>query len=192
MTGNSIDIVAATADRWADFEALMGPRGGCGGCWCMYWRRQHKAYEAGKGAGNRSAIRKVFRNGPPPGLLAYDGDRPVGWCSVAPRAAFPRLERSRVLKPLDDEAVWSVSCFLIQRAYRNSGLSVALLRAAADFVHGQGGRLLEGYPIDPRPEQRPYPAAYAWTGFAPAFLAAGFREVARRSPSRPIMRKRLG
>ena len=187
-----VTILPATAARWPDFEALMGARGGYGGCWCMAWRLQRRAFEAG--AGNRAAMKALFESGAEPGLIAYDGALPVGWCSVAPRAAFPRLDRSRVLKPVDDRPdddreVWSLSCFLIRKSHRNRGISRALLVAAGDFVAARGGRILEGYPIDPK--TTPYPSVYAWTGLASAFRAAGFEEVLRRSDTRPILRKRL-
>ena len=180
-------IVPLTADRWADFEALMGPKGGCGGCWCMLWRLSKADYDAQAGAGNHEAMKAVVAEGPPPGLLAYDGETAVGWVSVAPRAAYPRLERSRVLKPVDERAVWSVSCLLIAKSHRCRGVGTALLEAACDFVAEQGGTLVEGYPI--APTKTPYPAVYAWTGFEAMFRRAGFAEVTRRSATRPIMRR---
>lgn len=187
---DTIRIHEATAERWADFEQLMGPKkGGSGGCWCMLWRVSKKQYDAMDRDGRRDAIRARFGAGAPPGLIAYDGERPVGWCSVAPRGEFPRLETSRILKPVDDTAVWSVTCFYIAASHRKRGLSVRLLEAAADFVRKQGGSVLEGYPIEP--DRPSYPAVYAWIGLASAFKAAGFEEVARRSPTRPIMRRRL-
>lgn len=190
---NEIVIRAATAECWPDFEDLMGEKGGCGGCWCMVWRLTSKAFAAKKGAGNRLAMKALFQEGPAPGLLAYDGAydgaQAVAWCSLAPRPAFPRLESSRVLKPVDTREVWSVSCFLIRESHRKRGLTLALLKAAEAFVRGQGGQVLEGYPIAPK--KKPYPAVYAWTGFETAFLKAGFTEVLRRSETRPILRKEL-
>ncbi len=184
-----IEIRVANADCWPDFEALMGEKGGYGGCWCMTWRLTGKDFAAQKGTGNREAMKALFRKGPPPGLLAYDGAEAVAWCSVAPRLVFPRLETSRVLKPVDEQEVWSLSCFLIRKSHRKRGLTLALLKAAEDFVRGQGGRVLEGYPIAPK--KKPYPAVYAWTGFEKVFLKAGFTEVLRRSETRPILRKEL-
>ena len=184
-----ITVDPATADRWADFEKLIGERGGYGGCWCMLWRLSRPDFEAGKGDGNQKAIKALFESGTIPGLIAYDGDEPVGWCSIAPRSDLPRLRSSRVLKPIDDETVWSVTCFLIKKSHRRRGVSVTLLRAAEDFVREQGGRILEGYPIEPTKSS--YPVAYAWTGFANAFRKAGFEEKARRSETRPIMRRAL-
>ncbi len=189
-----IVIRPVSPETWPAFEDLMGERGGYGGCWCMAWRLSAKAFDKEKGPGNRAAMKKLVcdrqaPNTPPPGLLAFDGDEAVGWCSVAPRQQFKRLESSRVLKPVDDAEVWSVSCFLIRKSHRKQGLSLLLLNAACDFVREQGGRIIEGYPI--APTKKPYPTVYAWTGFHDVFRSVGFTEVLRRSETRPIMRKIL-
>ena len=178
-----------TPSRWPDLVRLFGPRGASGGCWCMYWRRKRSEYVRGKGAGNRAAFRKIVRAGELPGLLAYDGRRPVAWCAIAPRGAYPGLANSRILRPVDERQVWSISCFYVQRDYRRAGVTVPLLRAAVDHVKQRGGCVVEGYPIDPGPS--PFPSAFAWTGLASAFRKAGFKEVARRSATRPIMRIRI-
>ncbi len=185
-----VAIHPLTPERREDFETFMGPKGGVGGCWCMLWRQSKADQDRGAGEANRLAMQGLIGRGPPPGLLAYLADRPIGWVSVAPRRSFVRLANSRVLQPVDDAEVWSVSCLLIARGHRGRGVATGLLTAACDFARAQGARLLEGYPIAPK--QARYPAAYAWTGFAEQFLRAGFREVARRSETRPIMRKALG
>ncbi|MEM8812334.1 MAG: GNAT family N-acetyltransferase [Pseudomonadota bacterium] len=182
----TITIRPATKDLWAAFEALMGPKGGVGGCWCMLWRQNRKDQTRFTGAGNRARIRAAFDAETPPGLLAFDGADPVAWLSIAPRRAFVRLETSRILKPVDDRPVWSISCFLIRNTHRRQGLAIALLEQAKSFVEEQGGSILEGYPVDPKKD--PYPGTYAWTGIAESFRRAGFEEVARRSETRPIMR----
>lgn len=185
----AVTTAPLTADRWPDFEALMGPKGGCGGCWCMLWRLHKRDYDAMKGAANRDAIRAVVESGPPPGLLAYDSGVAVGWISIAPRGEFPRLETSRVMQPVDDRPVWSVSCFLIARSHRGRGVATALLDAACGFAKEHGATIVEGYPV--APVKTPYPETYAWTGFESVFLRAGFQEVARRSDTRPIMRREV-
>jgi len=185
-----LECHALTPDRWDDFEALFGPRGAAGGCWCMWWRLTHREFEAGKGEPNRRAMRRIVESGAAPGILAYHRGRPVGWCAVAPREQFPRLERSRILKPVDAQEVWSVVCFFIDKGHRRRGVSAALLRAVADHVRRSGGRIVEGYPVQPKKED--VPGLFAYHGVASAFLRAGFREVARRSPSRPIMRLEVG
>lgn len=176
----------ATASRWADLEKLFGVRGACGGCWCMFWRRPRKEFDAGKGAGNKSALRRIVNAGEKPGIIAYNGKEPIAWCAVAPRERYVALERSRILKPVDARPVWSISCLYIMRAYRRKGVSSQLLRAAVDFAAKQGARVVEGYPVEPSMEKMPDP--FLWHGIPSAFKAAGFKEVLRRSKSRPIMR----
>ena len=142
--------------------------------------------DAQKGNGNKQAMKKIVFSDNIPGIIAYHNNEPVGWCSVAPRGDFSKLANSRVLKPVDEKPVWSVVCFFINRGYRRKGLSVALLRAAKKFIKSNGGKILEGYPIEPKKDKMP--DAFAWTGLSVAFLKAGFKEVARRSETRPIMR----
>lgn len=184
-----VEIHPLTPDRWADLEDLFGPNGAGGGCWCMLWRVRRKDWEAGKGDGNRDALAGRVQAGPPPGVLAYRDGVAVGWCSAAPRAELPGLATSRVLAPVDDAPVWSVTCFFSRRGHRRQGLSVPLLHAAADLARSHGATILEGYPIDPTTPK--YSASFAWNGFAGTFRAAGFQEVARRSETRPVMRLTL-
>lgn len=179
-----------TTERWPDLETLFGKNGACGGCWCMVWRLPRKTFVAQKGDGNRIALKMIVENDEPPGILAYADGQPAGWCAVAPREVYSALERSRILAPVDDQPVWSISCFFIAKEHRKQGLSVAMLRAAVDFVRELGGRLVEGYPVEPKTKSMP--AAFAWTGLASAFRKAGFEEVARRSATRPIMRITTG
>lgn len=192
MTGeNKYRFYPLTPERWTDFEALFGERGACGGCWCMWWRLKHSEFEKQKGEANKRAMKQIVNSGEIPGILAYaDGGAPVGWCSVAPRQMFPRLERSRTLKRIDQQPVWSVVCFFVAKPFRRRGLSVALLRAAVDYVRQQGGAIVEGYPVAPK--NGATPDAFAWTGLASAFRKAGFREVHRGSPTRPIFRYFIG
>ncbi len=153
----------------------------------MAWRLEPKAFRAGKGEGNHRAFEALVKTGPPPGVLAYAGAAPAGWCAVAPRSAYPRLANSRILAPVDDEAVWSVSCLFVAKAHRRTGLSADLLAAAAALAKSLGVTTVEGYPVDTRGQNQPAP--FVWTGLPSAFLKAGFTEVARRSRTRPILRK---
>jgi GNAT superfamily N-acetyltransferase len=192
MQGQSESIVfrVATPSRWKDVLTLFGERGACGGCWCMAWRLRPKQWESGKGAGNRRAFRRIVTSGQRPGVLAYDGRQPVGWCAVAPREVYGALARSRVMAPVDDQPVWSVSCLFVLRPYRRQGLSTRLLHAAADHAARAGARIVEGYPVQPRQDRAP--DAFLWTGTPSAFERAGFCQVLRRSETRPIMRKHVG
>ena len=175
-----------TAERWRDLEKLFGERGACGGCWCMSWRLHRSQFEKQKGVGNKAAFRKIVATGPAPGVLAYSGPEPIGWCAVAPREVHARLENSRVLARLDNQPVWSVTCFFVVKPFRRAGASVQLLKAAVAHAATLGAKIVEGYPVEPK--KNPMPDVFAWTGIASAFLRAGFKEVARRSPVRPLMR----
>src|SRR6267378_1367475 len=135
-----------TPERWPDFEKLFGKNGACAGCWCMWWRLPAAQWRDQKGEGNRKAIRKLVNAGATPGLLAYADGQAVAWCAVAPREEYPRFATSRVLAPLDDQPVWSVTCFFVARAWRRRGITRQLLEAAAQFARRHGARILEGCP----------------------------------------------
>ncbi len=179
-----------TKDQWADFVTLFGERGACGGCWCMLWRLTRKQFEAQKGEGNKLAMKTLINSGEVPGILAYHNAKAIGWCAIAPRSSYPALSRSRILKPIDERTCWSVSCFFIEKGYRKKGVSIGLLRAATEYAKSQGVELVEGYPVEPTSEKN-IPPVFAWTGISKAFIQIGFKEVARRSPTRPIMRMEL-
>ena len=182
----SLTFQPVTPDTLQDFMTVMGPRGGTGGCWCMYWRRTKQEFEAGTEGENKDAMSAVVQSGRVPGIVGYVDGEPAGWIAVAPREDFPRLEKSRVLRPVDDQPVWSVTCFYVQKQFRKTGLSVHLLRAAVDYAGQQGAQIVEGYPVSPT--KKGYADAFVWTGLATVFLKAGFEEVERRSETRPIMR----
>ena len=123
------------------------------------------------------------------GLLAYAGDEPVGWVAIEPREAYPRLARSRTLAPVDDRPVWSITCFFVARPHRGKGLTRALIEAAVRFARSRGATIVEAYPTEYRSDVAD---AWVYTGAASTFRALGFEEVARRSRSRPIVRKAVG
>jgi GNAT superfamily N-acetyltransferase len=183
---SDLEFYPLTAERWTDFEKLFGKRGACGGCWCMWWRLKRSEFERQKGEGNRKAIKRIVDSGEVTGILAYVSNQAVAWCSVAPREAYPTLERSRKLKRVDDKPVWSIVCFFIAKPFRGKGITLKLLRAAIEHVDKHGGKIVEGHPVEPKGGRMP--DAFAFTGLASAFRKAGFVEVARRSETRPIMR----
>ncbi len=166
----------------------MGPKGGAEGCWCMLWRHSAKAHRQMQGDANRQAMEALVAERPT-GLLAYRDGVPSGWISIAPRGEFPRMDGSRILKPVDEAEVWSVTCFFIAKAARRAGLPEALLTVACDWAASEGARIVEGYPIDPLSAR--YTNAFAWTGYKTVFDRCGFEEVARRSEKRPLMRRSL-
>jgi GNAT superfamily N-acetyltransferase len=179
-------VYPVTPDRWRDLEKLFGERGACAGCWCMYWRWPRSEFDAKRGPGTKRALKKLVTSGHIPGLLAYAANEPVGWCCIGPRDEFPVLERSRILKRVDEQPVWSVVCFFVARPYRRQGLTARLLTAAIEYAAQEGAKIIEGYPVEPK--QAPMPPVAAYTGLVSAFRTTGFLEVARRSETRPIMR----
>ncbi len=178
-----------TKERWPDLERLFGANGACGGCWCMTMRQSSSEYARNKGEPNRRLMRARAAAEPAPGVLAYVGEEAVAWCAIAPRGEFTRLARSRVLAPVDDAEVWSIACFYLARAWRRRGLSAKLIEAAVAHARAHGAKIVEAYPIDPTKGN--VPDVFAWTGIASAFEKCRFTEVARRSATRPILRRRL-
>ena len=152
----------------------------------MWFKLTNAEFEKQKGDGNREAMRRRVEAGETPGLLAYHRGRAVGWCAVEPRSDYPRLDRSRILKKVDDQPVWSLTCFYGLAEFRGRGLTEKLIRAAAAYAQKQGGRILEAYPVDARGGR--ISNANAYHGLCSTFLRLGFREAARRKADRPVMR----
>jgi GNAT superfamily N-acetyltransferase len=182
----NLEFQPVTAGRWSDLETLFGKNGACGGCWCMWWRLTRSQFVKQKGEDNRKALRNIVASGDVPGILAYCKGVPIGWCAVAPRESYPALERSRVLGRVNNQLVWSVVCFFVSRKFRRQGMTSRLLNASVDYVRKRGGKIIEGYPVEPKNGR--IPDSFAYTGLPSAFRKAGFVEVLRRARTRPIMR----
>jgi GNAT superfamily N-acetyltransferase len=174
-----------TPELWPALEELFGKNGACNGCWCMYWRIGARYRKRSRNA-NKAAFRNVVKSGPPPGLLAFDGDVAVGWCQLTPRNALPWLNKSWRLKRVDEAQVWALSCFYIRIGYRRRGVTAALIRAALKEAKRAKAPALEAYPL----EATKTPSA-SGTGYASTFARAGFKIVACHTPPRPIMRYKL-
>ncbi|WP_284735805.1 GNAT family N-acetyltransferase [Dongia deserti] len=174
-------------DLWPALEDLFGKSGASNGCWCMYWRIG-RAYHERPREENRQALRKIVRRGPPPGLLAFDGDLAVGWCQLTPRDALPWLYQTRWFERVDERPVWSISCFYVRRGYRRQQVMSELIAAAVKAAKRAKVPVLEAYPVD---TAVPNATRNVFTGTASAFARAGFKEVARRASARPIMRHDL-
>jgi len=152
----------------------------------MSWRLSTRDFNKQKGEANKRAMKRLVYKKRTTGIIAYMEREPVGWCSVAPRRDFLKLENSRVLKRIDDQTVWSVTCLFISKKFRRMGISTDVLKGAIEFCRKKGVKIIEAYPIIPY--SRDMPAAFAWTGILSAYEKAGFREAKRPSKSRPIMR----
>jgi GNAT superfamily N-acetyltransferase len=184
-----------TEDRWGDLEAVFNARG-CSvarGCWCMYYRVSGK--ESGytrpgdeQRARSKAALKGLVQEDPPPGLIGYLGETPVGWVSLGPRRDYAKLANSPTMKPVDDQPVWSVVCFVVPSEYRKQGVARDLLAGAIRYARKRGVRLLEAYPVD---KAHPSASDAPWFGSKSMFDEAGFEEVARRKPARPVVRLRL-
>jgi GNAT superfamily N-acetyltransferase len=183
-----LTIRPLTPDLWPAIEDLFGKGGASNGCWCMYWRIGSE-YHKREREKNKRAFHKIVKHGPPPGLLAFDRERAVGWCQLTPRDDLPWLNRARPSQRVDDVPVWSISCFYVRRGYRRQGIMSALIKAAVEVAKRANVPALEAYPVD---TLRPESTSNVFTGTAAAFALAGFKSVARRIPSRPIMRHDLG
>jgi GNAT superfamily N-acetyltransferase len=171
-----LTVRSVTPDDFPLIAALFGPRGACGGCWCMWWRvpRGGKTWEAARGEPNRRALRALVQRDEVHALLAFDGDEPVGWCQYGPRADFPRLETVRALRRAWDDGTWTVNCFYIKPGWRGRGVARLLLDEATRRALAAGAREVEGYPAVPRGGK--LPGAFAWTGVPSLFARAGYRD----------------
>jgi GNAT superfamily N-acetyltransferase len=181
-------------NRWNDLEAVFNAKG-CSvarGCWCMYYRVSGKGAYTRPGDSQRlrskQALKALADRDPPPGLLGYRGETPVGWISLGPRQDYAKLAKSPVMKPVDEQPVWSVVCFVVPSEYRKQGVARELLAAAIEYAKERGARLLEAYPVD---KDHPSAAEAPWFGSKRMFDEAGFEEVARRRPARPVVRLKL-
>jgi GNAT superfamily N-acetyltransferase len=148
----------------------------------MFWRLGSE-YRDRQPNDNRDAFHQVVKDGPPPGLLAFDDSLAVGWCQLTLRDALPWLDHAWRLKRVDDVPVWSISCFYIRTGYRRKGATTALIAAALEAAEQAGAPAVEAYPLDA--ELTP---STSHTGYMSTFEKAGFVTVARHVPSRPIMR----
>ena len=175
-------IQPLTPDLWPALVDLFGEKGACSDCWCMYWRIG-AAYRKRPSELNREDFRKIVDTGPPPGLLAFHGDRAVGWCQLTLRDDLPQLDRVWRLRRIDEVPVWSISCFYIRIGYRRRGVTSALIDAALKTARKAKAPAVEAYPLD-----ADLTPSASGTGFASTFLRAGFKIVARHTPPRPILR----
>jgi ribosomal protein S18 acetylase RimI-like enzyme len=182
-----------TPETWPDLEAVFNARG-CSiarGCWCMYYRRsgatELPSANSERAAANKRELKALAQAGVPVGLIGYRNGVPVGWISFGPREDFAKLKRSPVMKPVDDEPVWSIVCFVVPSEFRGQGVARALLDAAVAFCRKRGVKLVEAYPVDKAERTADQ---NMWFGAKSMFDAAGFEEVARRKPERPIVRIR--
>lgn len=186
-----LKVVPLTPERWPDLEDLFGPKGPCYGCWCNHFRMPQKQRMPLLGEGARLLFEERVRKGPPPGVLAFEGDMPVGWLQVGPRAHIPEWNNPRRAStplpdaPAEDERNWAASCFFVRKGFRGKGVTADLLDGAISFARDSGAQLLEAAPMDHEFKRS---SEGLYVGAERVFLRAGFSEVARQKEGRPLMR----
>ena len=176
-----------TKDNWGKFLQLFGNKGACGNCWCMYYRLKKQDYQEGKqDDGNKNAMKEIVWDNRPAGILGFYDGQPIAWCAFAPREDFLKLEKSRVHKRIDDQPIWSIPCFFIDKAFRRHGVSVELLKGVINYARKEGIKIIEAYPTTPTQEK--LPDSFAWIGLYKSFERAGFAIVDQTSKNRPMVR----
>ena len=185
----------ATSERFDDLQTALTGGGDGRGCQCQWFTLSASDWKHSATAERRELLRAETAGPCPPGLIGYRGQAPAGWVRVGPRTAQPRLARSRTLRPhatqpWDDPDIWAVTCFVIRREFRGDGLMAELLAAAVAHARGGGARVLEGYPTDV--VEGRHRSNDLFRGVASVFVAAGFTEIARPTPTRPILALTLG
>ncbi|MCP4604686.1 MAG: GNAT family N-acetyltransferase [Proteobacteria bacterium] len=175
---------------WPNFEALFGAKGACGGCWCQWWRveRGGKLWEETKGEKARERMKALVLSDAAMGILAFDEDTPVGWCSFGPRSDFPRLETVKAYRRDDTADEWCVNCFFIERGYRGKGIARGLLDSAIKAVWRHGADTIEAYPVTTAGDGKKLAPAFSWTGPLRIFEERGFKEIQRLAPTKPLVR----
>lgn len=187
----SFEARPLSSETWSDLEELFALPGGSivRGCWCMYYRRSGKVSVSGAaGVENKQQLCDLVGDGVVPGLVGFVDGTPAGWISLGPREDYAKLRRSPIMKPVDDEEVWSVVCTYVAKSFRGQGVQHRLLGAGIDYAREQGVRALEAYPVD-KPERSH--DDFMFFGSRGLYEHAGFVEVVRRSPTRVVMRKAL-
>lgn len=188
MSPSDVQVVPVTPGRWSDLEKLFGPGGAYGGCWCMYFRLRSSENSRARAAERKAGLRELVDSGHEPGLIAYIEGEPAGWVSIDRRENFRMLQYSRMYRPVDDEPVWTIVCFVVGRRYRRRGIMARLLDGAVEHARKHGASAVEAYPLEQPGELKGYAG---FVGIRSVFERAGFQEVKRLANGRPVMRLRL-
>ena len=191
----AIEVLPASADRWADVERVMQTPGDPETCWCQVFRVPRDDWDTRPTSRNRDDLHALVTDGVRPGLVAYDDGEPVGWCSVAPLEHFVRLASSPFIaaaRPDGDDLSgrWAVTCFVVTERARGVGLVETLLDAAVAFAREQGAAGIEGIPLDVAAAAHVTPDEL-FAGTLTAFEAAGFEAGERMGPDRVLMVRRF-
>ena len=188
-----ITVHPATLDRFDDVAAILQPGAGSPyGCWCLYYRLSSGEFNRLEGAQRPQHLKELCGGEHAPGVLAYHGDEPVGWCAFGPWSQMGRLQRSRTIPRIDERPRWSIVCFVVKAAHRRHGVATTLLSGAIAYARDCGVELLEGYPVDTDGQR--INSSFAYAGTTSMFESAGFQrvqETSSRSGGRPRWVMRL-
>ena len=183
---SSLKLQPLTVNNWHLFEEVMGEKGGCGGCWCMYFRMPSTEFSKDKYEGHKKRMYDLVKAAKPTGLIATYNKRAVGWIAFAPREDYIRIENSRAFKRIDDKPVWSITCFFIKKEFRKMGLSEQMVKGIVDYARKKKIKTLEAYPAIPYSDKVPPP--FLWVGILSAFTKNGFEVVQQNGKSRAMVR----
>ena len=190
-------VVPVTDAPWDDVRTVFGTRGDPSTCWCQYFKVDAQTWKAQDHAAFEQALcdqteQARASHGAGPGVLAYDGDEPVGWCAIEQRTAYRRILNSQLVNESPDELgaddVWFVSCFVVRVGHRRKGVAAALLEGAVSHARAHGARVIEAFPVEATPGTS---SADLYHGPLSVFEAAGFETVARPSERRAVVRLAL-
>lgn len=187
MADDAWEVVPLTSATWPFYVELFGgPEGGCGGCWCTWWRMSRGSWYAAGKHGRLTAMKEIVESGAPTGILLLTDDGAIGWCAVAPHHDYPTLLRSPVAYPIDQTASWCISCLFVKAGHRRKGLMSSLITAAADWAFAQGAEVVDGFP---QTSGRSSSTVDRFVGTEASFRKAGFDVIEPRGKRRLAVRK---
>ena len=178
--GEPLRVEPLSDETWEALAALFREGGDPRWCWCQFWRLRSKDMSGLKVPELRERLHDQARSELAPGLVAFEGDRAVGWASVAPRDHYQRIAFSKVIPKIDDRPVWSIVCFAVSSSARGRGVARALLDAAVEFARSNGAEAIEAYPVALEPGATIHPNS-VYTGTLTTFERVGFSVVADRA-----------
>ncbi|KJQ54843.1 GNAT family N-acetyltransferase [Microbacterium sp. SA39] len=190
----TITTEVATTARWDDVQHALTGGGDGASCQCIWPMLSNKDWNETTTPQRTEMLRAEIDEGPPPGIIAYVDGEAAGWIRIGPRTKQARIPRTRIIaaatpEPFDDDSVWAVTCFVVRREHRGSGLNLELLRAAVDYARESGARLIEGYPVDTGGEKQR--SNDLFHGTVRTFLSAGFTATTELKPGRALVTLKL-
>jgi len=185
-----------TTKTWPDFERLFEKPGEWGACWCIYYQRARplpRSATSGlspdqRAARNREDKKGLVKEGRSHGIIVYNDKEPIGWCQYGPREELPRIDAGRKYRGLklpEERKLWRITCFCVDRRYRNRDVASFGLEAALKSIRESGGGTVEAYPVTHRG------ALAAWFGTVSMFMEQGFEVVAAFGKSNVLVRRKV-